>query len=259
VVLPFLVQAREAGVVAIAEATPSFLAKDADLLVRLSRASGVHLLTNVGWYKPPYTPARAGEMTAEEIATEWIREAEQGLGSGRVKPGFIKIAANEGEHLDPLQKRIVQAAALTSAHLGLAVMSHTTQGHIALEQLDEIEAAGIAADRFIVAHADADPRPRFRVELARRGAWVELDSVCRRPVEQHVEMLTELAGHDCLDRVLISQDAGWYTVGEDGGGEFMGYTGLVHELLPALRESGFGDPEIRRLTCTNPVAALALR
>jgi phosphotriesterase-related protein len=59
-----------------------------------------------------------------------------------------------------------------------------------------------------------------------------------------------LAGKGLLDRVLISQDSGWYRVGEPGGGRYNGYTFLYTEFLPRL------DPAWRnRLLWDNPRAA----
>jgi phosphotriesterase-related protein len=59
--------------------------------------------------------------------------------------------------------------------------------------------------------------------------------------------------------VLISQDAGWYTVGEPGGGDFRGYDTLQAEFLPALRQAGLTDDEVRRLTVENPARAFGVR
>ena len=35
----------------------------------------------------------------------------------------------------------------------------------------------------------------------------------------------------------MSQDSGWYHVGEPGGGEFRGYTYLYSDFLPQLEEA----------------------
>jgi len=64
-------------------------------------------------------------------------------------------------------------------------------------------------------------------------------------------------GH--LGRVLISQDAGWYNVGEPGGGNFRGYDTLFTEFLPALRKAGASEDDIHTLLVRNPRQALTLR
>jgi len=47
--------------------------------------------------------------------------------------------------------------------------------------------------------------------------------------------LVALARGGHLPRVLISQDSGWYHVGEPGGGRFRPYTCLFDGFLPAAR------------------------
>jgi phosphotriesterase-related protein len=55
-----------------------------------------------------------------------------------------------------------------------------------------------------------------------------------------------------LGRVLLSHDAGWYHVGEPGGGEFRPYTTLFTRLIPALADAGLTKEEVRRMLVENP-------
>jgi phosphotriesterase-related protein len=64
--------------------------------------------------------------------------------------------------------------------------------------------------------------------------------------------------HELLDRVLISHDAGWYSVGDPKGGDFRPYETLFTEFLPALKEAGFSDADIELLTVTNPAKAFTI-
>jgi phosphotriesterase-related protein len=62
-----------------------------------------------------------------------------------------------------------------------------------------------------------------------------------------------------LERVLISQDAGWYNIGEAGGGKYRGYDVLFTEFVPALRAAGFSAAQIDQLLIGNPQRALAIQ
>jgi phosphotriesterase-related protein len=59
--------------------------------------------------------------------------------------------------------------------------------------------------------------------------------------------------------VLLSHDAGWYRVGEPGGGQFRPYDTLFTTLIPALNAAGIADAELRQLIVTQPRQALARR
>jgi phosphotriesterase-related protein len=60
-----------------------------------------------------------------------------------------------------------------------------------------------------------------------------------------------------LDRVLVSQDAGWYRVGEPGGGQFRGFETLFLVFVPALLAAGLTKDDVRTLLVDNPRRALS--
>jgi phosphotriesterase-related protein len=92
-----------------------------------------------------------------------------------------------------------------------------------------------------------------------QGAWVELDGVSPQSLEPHVEAVVDLFHRDRLDRVLVSQDAGWYRVGEPKGGAYRPHTFLFDAFVPALRARGLGEADIRTLLVENPARAFAVR
>ena len=92
--LPHLQRLKAAGGQALAECTPDFLGRDPQLLRRLSKASGLHILTNTGFYgaaNDKYVPRLAYSETADELALRWVQEFEDGIIPGNIRPGFMKI------------------------------------------------------------------------------------------------------------------------------------------------------------------------
>lgn len=247
--LPYLKDLRATGIQALVECTPEYLGRDPALLKRLSIASGLKILTNTGWYKDPYLPRFAHEATAEAIAERWIAEFTEGIGEERIKPGFIKIAANEGE-LSEIQRKIVTAAGLTCKATGLVIASHTTQGTTALQELDVLEKLGVPASRFIWVHADAEPNQALHFQAATRGAWIEYDGIREANADQKLPKVLEAIKH-FPDRLLLSQDAGWYHVGEPNGGEIVPFDWLPREFAPKL-------PLRELIFVTNPARAFAI-
>lgn len=59
--------------------------------------------------------------------------------------------------------------------------------------------------------------------------------------------------------MLVSQDAGWYHVGEPGGGSYRPHTFLFDAFVPALRTAGLADAAIETLLARNPAEAFAIR
>ena len=72
------------------------------------------------------------------------------------------------------------------------------------------------------------------MSVARTGAYVEFDGIGSKTANWHQQCIEAMARRELLDRVLISQDAGWYHVGEPNGGDFRGYDYIYREFLPRL-------------------------
>lgn len=249
--LPYLQELVELGVQAFVDATPAYLGRDVGILRRLSKETGLHILTNTGWYKPPYLPSRATTLAPEEIADEWIAEFEQGIDGTDVRPGFIKIAVNPGP-LDPIQRKIVEAAARTHLVTGLTVASHTGELRAALDSLDVAESLGVDLSRYIVVHADQIPSLNDIAKVAARGAWIEYDAIGTRSMDDHVNLVLCSLERGWGDQILLSQDAGWYAVGEPNGGNVRPYTTILTEFRERLVQAGVDEATWSRLMVTNP-------
>ena len=257
VMTPYLKDIAELGVKSFFDCTPMFIGRDAEVLARLSEATGINIVTNTGLYKEPYLPKYAFESSAEALAERWIAEYEEGVDGTGIKPGFIKIAVNPGK-LIPIQQEIVRAAAKTHRATGLAIASHTGHGPAALETIDILESEGVAPENYIVVHADSEANHDYHLNIAKRGAWVEYDAIGRKPPEQHLEWISSMLEKGYEDQLLLSMDAGWYSVGEERGGDVMPYTYLIKEFIPRLRETGVAEPTVHKLTVTNPANAFSI-
>ena len=61
-----------------------------------------------------------------------------------------------------------------------------------------------------------------------------------------------------LHRVLVSQDSGWYNVGEPKGGTYQPYDCIFNQLIPSLKENKFTQGEIDQIFKVNPVEAFKI-
>lgn len=257
VMLPYLKDLKAAGIQTLFECTPDYLGRDPALLKRLSLASGLHIVTNTGWYKDPFLPPFAHEATAEEIAAKWIEEATEGIGPEKIRPGFIKIAVNPGDLIE-VQRKIVRAAALTSKATGLTIASHTGHGGAALQELDILEEVGVEPSRLVVVHSDGEPDQELHWRIAERGAWLSYDGIREGNAETKLSLVLE-ALKRYPDQLLISQDAGWYHVGEPKGGDVAPLDWLPRQFIPVLDAAGVTRERIDQLLIHNPARAFAIR
>lgn len=258
--LPHLQQAHALGARALFECTPAWLARDPRLLARLGAASGLHLVTNTGYYgarKNSFLPPHAHTESAEQLAARWIAEARDGIADTGIRPGFIKSGIDGEPELSPVHAKLAAAAALTHAATGLTVAVHTGKGP-GLALLDILRTHGVAPAALVWVHAQG-AKDDDLFAAADRGAWISCDGLNRNSVTRHLHLCRELKKRGHLGRVLLSHDAGWFDPAKPGGGTFRPYDLLFTTFLPLLRTEGFSEAEIDTLTVANPAAAFAVR
>ena len=256
--LPRLRQIQKLGCRTFVECTPAYLGRDPRLLRRLSRETGLRILSNTGYYGAQagkFLPAHARSETAQQLAARWIAEWEQGIEGTGIRPGLLKTSVNRAP-LPEMDARLIRAAALTHKATGLTLASHTGEGAAALEELDMLQAERVPADAFIWVHAQSEKDGAFHVRAAERGAWVEFDGVRDATLDRHLALVEAMASRKLLGRVLVSQDSGWYHVGEPGGGNYRPYDFLFTHFVPKIRER-LGEKAVRQLLVENPARALA--
>jgi phosphotriesterase-related protein len=258
--LPHLKRAVALGCRSFVDCTPSWLGRDASVLHRLSAATGVNIITNTGYYgarKHVFIPAHAFKESAEQLAARWTAEFERGIDGAKIKPGIIKIGVDAGP-LSEINAKLVAAAALTHLRTGLTIGSHTGDGVAAMQQMDILEKNGVSPKAFIWIHAQNEKDKAVHLRAAKRGCWIEFDGISPDSVPRHLDLVKALAAEGFLNQTLISMDAGWYHIGEPGGGNYRGYESLFTDFLPALRKD-FSEAQVNQLIVSNPQQALALR
>lgn len=268
--LPYLEALREHDVQTFIDPTPVYLGRDPKLFKMLAAESGMHIVTNTGYYgarNNQFIPEEAMDMTAEELAGIWIQEFEGGIEGTGVRPGFIKIGVDPTDTLSAFHRKLITAASLTSKSTGMVIASHTGPDAPAFEQLEVLQNNNVSHSSFIWVHAQSGTQ-EGNIEAAKTGAWISLDGFNPKrdenPGSKHssawyAERISALKEAGYLDKVLLSHDAGWYRPGEPGGGQIRGYTGIFTNLIPALLEEGFTQKDIDQLLTINPRMAFAVR
>jgi phosphotriesterase-related protein len=260
---------RDAGGTALADLTLPGVGRDPAWLVRLARATRLHLVMGAGWYRGAYYPAEAliDRRSIDQLADELAREAGEGIAidgvDAPVKPGIFGEIGTDKPWLSAQEERVHRAVARASRRTGLAISTHAVMSDVGLAQLDVLEAEGADPSRVVVGHADSYPVLGHYLEILRRGASLEFDflGMSFTPMERTgepriIDLLLELLSRGQADRILLSQDVCHNQQLRHYEGN--GYTYLQETFLPRLRARGVSDTEIEQLTVLNPRRILTI-
>jgi phosphotriesterase-related protein len=236
------------------------------ILKYLAERTGIKIIAPTGVYREAFTPTRLLDVSMEALADEWIKDLTEGMEGTPIRAGFIKIAMSDdgptAREVRSLRAAARASLAVGAATGGAAVASHTKGSVIAMRQMDILEEAGLDLNRFIWVHANSEPDMESHLRAAQRGAYVEFDGLSPDPasLESHARFTLNLIQAGFAQNILLSHDAGWYQPGiPDGVPDhgYRGYTTLIQDFMPYLKQRGVDDDTLRLLVHANPARAFA--
>lgn len=268
-ILPHLKELKAQGCRTLVECTPKYIGRDVRLLERLSKATGLHILTNTGYYgaaSNKFLPKHAFTESIDAISKRWVLEwAPVGIDRTGIRPGFMKLGVGKGK-LPEVHEKLLRAAARVHLYIGLTIAVHTGDGEAALDEIRILGEEGVSPNGLIWVHAQ-NGSAETQIEAAKQGAWISLDGYNVKNHSRYVEMLSRFRKEKLWDRVLVSHDHFWSVEGEgergklklSAGGDQVPYQSIFTKLLPELRGNGFDEEEIEQLMVKNPAGAFTVR
>ena len=115
---------QTSGVRGFVDCTPAYVGRDPRILKKLAQNTGLHILTNTGYYgdgEGRYLPPSAHTETAAQIAARWLAEWRDGIEDTGVRPGFVKTrvdgSVGDRSQMTEMDGKFLAAAARSAARL----------------------------------------------------------------------------------------------------------------------------------------------
>lgn len=255
---PELERIRAQGVTALVECTPVGVGRRADIVRAVSEAAAFPVVVPTGIYREPWIPRWAHDASEEELTTWMLGELTGEIEHSGVQAAWIKLSAGD-DGMTACEAKILRAAAKAGSATNAVIGSHTIRARVVHDQVDQLEAVGYRTDRFIWIHTQAEPDFTLHLELARRGCWLEYDSIGSDAPgdERLITWILALLEAGFGKQLLLSHDRGWYDPSQPGGGTPQPYTYLFETFLPKLRAAGVDEATLMALTRDNPFRAFS--
>lgn len=246
-------------------ATETRAVVNAKELARLSRETGVHVIAGTGHYREPFLDREwMDRHSVDEVAELLVRDLEEGFPGTGVRAGIIGEIASNAWFMTSAEERSFRAAARAHLRTGAKISTHATDWPTGIEQLRLLGEEGVAPENVIVGHVDSVPDSDYPLQLARAGAWVQLDTffhckaggrIVASEFDSRAETLRRLVDHGFGDRVLISHDVCVPALLRRNGG--VGFTFLLDEGRALLVAAGLEEDFLHAALTTNVQAALS--
>jgi predicted metal-dependent phosphotriesterase family hydrolase len=254
------------------------------LLREISRRSGLHIITGTSVYLEAFSPTWTVDATVDELTERFIADATTGIDGGGIRAGIYGEQATSLGRITPHEEKCLRSAARAHVQTGLSLVTHTTHGTMALEQIAILEQEGADLRRVVIGHMDTHRDIDYVRRVADRGVNIAFDTIGKQywdfrvqplPADQpdgefpkqaylrsdhtRADRIAQLVADGYIGQILLAQDL----TGEEvylnpaTHGQW-GYAYLVGAFSQLLGERGVSAADIRTMICANPALLLTV-
>nr|XP_012225283.1 PREDICTED: phosphotriesterase-related protein-like [Linepithema humile] len=257
---------KEAGGGTIVENSNHGLNRDISLMKDVSQRTGINIIAGTGYYVASAQKPSTLGMTKEEMYNLMYKELEEGCTEcPEVKAGFIGEVGSTWP-IEDFERRAICATGELQAQLRCSVSFHPGRDASAPMEIMRIyQEAGGDPSRAIMSHIDRTlTKKQHLMEFADdTKCYIQFDlfgsecsfyqlnpSVDMASDAQRVKRIIKLKDEGKLHRVLMSHDIHTKHRLINFGGH--GYSHIVNNIVPRLRNRNFTMEEVELLTVENP-------
>lgn len=256
------------GVDTIVDLTVVGTGRDVPLVARAAEGTGLQVVVATGIYTYDEVPMAfhfRGPDTLlggddEQMVQLFVDDNEQGIQGTGIKAGVLKSATDEAG-MTPGVERVLRAVAKAHRRTGVPISTHTHPvTRRGLEQQAVLRDEGVDLARVVIGHSGDTTDCDYLAEICEAGSCIGMDRFginILLTFEDRVETVAEMVRRGYADRIVLSHDAAvffdWLPM--EALPQILPqwhYTHIHDDVLPALRERGVSDDDLRRMLVENP-------
>jgi phosphotriesterase-related protein len=257
---------KQAGVDTIVDPTVIGLGRDIPRIQRINQQADINVVVATGVYTyrdaPFYFRYRGpalGTDLPEPMVDMFVRDIEEGIAGTGVRASFLKCAIDQ-PGLTTDVERVLRAVARAHQRTGAPVLVHTHPGtKRGLEVRRVLDEEGVDPRRVLLAHSGDTTDADHLSELAEAGFLLGMDRFgidTEVPFADRVGIAAEMVRRGYAGQLVLSHDAAcyidWIEPALMAALPNWHYLHIHRDVLPALRERGVSDEQLRQMLVDNP-------
>jgi phosphotriesterase-related protein len=258
---------KSSGIDSIVDMTVLGLGRNVSRIQRIAARIDLNILVATGIYicDDPAVFAWSinsadGSNTTDILTKMFVHDIREGIDGTGIRAAILKCAT-DARGITPAAEHCLRAVARAHRITGTPVSTHTdagTQGGLAQQRIFEEE--GVDLSHVVIGHCGDTTDPEYLEKLMRKGSFIGMDRFGIEPVlsfEKRVDTVARLCEQGYAEKMVMSHDAACYMEGmpEDTLKKKTPNWHFLHicnDVLPALKERGVTDAQIRAMLVENP-------
>jgi len=258
---------KAAGVDTIVDLTVIGLGRYIPRIARVAAGTELNIVVATGVYTyndVPFFFHYLGPGTMldgpEIMADMFVRDIEDGIADTGIKAAILKCATDE-PGVTPGVERVLRAVAQAHRRTGAPISTHTHAGtRRGLEQQRIFEEEGVDLSRVVIGHSGDSTDLGYLEELIAAGSYLGMDRFgidLILPFEDRVNTVAAMCERGHADKMVLSHDANCYFDALPGELSSVAapnwhYLHIHNDVIPALRQRGVTDDQLRTMLVDNP-------
>ncbi len=233
------------------------IAKQTDL--NIVAATGLYTYNDVPFYFHFRGPGTALDGP-EVMADMFVQDINEGIAGTSVKAAILKCAT-EAAGLTPGVERVLRAVAQAHRRTGVPITTHThAHTHRGRDQQRVFKEEGVDLTRVIIGHSGDTTEIDYLKELMDNGSYIGMDRFgidVLLSFDDRVNTVVQLCKQGYAGKMVLAHDAScfidWFDVEvKDAAMPKWTFTHISDDVLPALRDRGVTEKQIRQMLVDNP-------
>jgi phosphotriesterase-related protein len=233
------------------------VARETDLQIVV--ATGIYTYNDLPFYFHFRGPGT--DLGGPEIMVDmFVKDITEGIAGTGVKAAILKCATEE-QGVTPGVERVLRAVAQAHRQTGVPITTHThALTHRGRDQQRIFREEGVNLERVIIGHCGDTTELDYLREMMDNGSYIGMDRFgidVLLPFQERVDTVAKLCHEGYTGQMLLSHDAScfidWFS--EETKQEMAPnwhYKHIHQDVLPALKEQGVSDEQVRIMLVDNP-------
>ena len=245
---------HKAGGKTIVDATTIDYGRSAKALIEIAnKVPEVNIISVTGFNLGSYYEPWVYEYSLDDIVELLKRDITIGMEGTNARSGLLKIGTSYN-YIMKVEEKTLRAAAKVHVELGTPIVSHTTLGTMAHEQIELLLDEGVDLGKVAFYHMDHNLDFWYQKKILEKGAYIVYDCTGKikyGPEEWRINMLKRLIKAGFLEQLMIAGDTARRSYYKSyGGGPGLDY--IPTKYINRLREEGFTQEMIDIIFIENP-------
>jgi len=222
-------------------------------------ATGIYTYNDIPFYfhfRGPGTTLGGPEIMVDMF----VRDIEQGIADTGVKAAILKCATDQ-PGVTPGVERVLRAVAQAHVRTGVPISTHThAHSERGLEQQRIFREEGVDLSRVVIGHSGDTTDIAYLEKLIAAGSYIGMDRFgidVLLPFEDRVNTVAKMCDLGYANRMVLSHDAACLNdwLPERDLPAILPNWHFLHihnDVIPALKERGVTDSQIKTMLIDNP-------